>query len=219
MANAYNTPLSPRFCPTCSCGGIVLLLTCVAYRQKEAPNEAQGDELHEGTSCFLWMDPQPPIARAGWPISGKKESLFLEKNHEVQPVVGCGVWDLLVIVRRGKTKPKTKFLKWWHLTFPELNFHFCSAYLVVYFENMKMLEFGCNIGNITLYTCKIPMAVKIQHQQWVLLLYIVSSSFTRVRLTMTQQFSFLARLKLRRWLPVFGFVCCSPMSLHMIGTW
>lgn len=45
------------------------------------------------------MDPPPPIARAGWPISGKKESLFLEKNHEVQPVVGCGVWDLRAATR------------------------------------------------------------------------------------------------------------------------
>jgi hypothetical protein len=92
--------------------------------------------------------------------------------------VGCGVWDLLA---RGNTKPSFSNDG---IKLPSIRFSFLFS-IVVYFENMKMpaghdkdknKEFGCSIGNAPLYTCNIPMAVKIQHQQQVL--YIVSASFT-----------------------------------------
>jgi len=43
--NANNSPILPRFCPTCIAAGLTLRLTCTAYRQRELTIEARGDGL------------------------------------------------------------------------------------------------------------------------------------------------------------------------------
>jgi hypothetical protein len=47
-------------------------LTCASYRQKEVPNEAQGDGLHKDAGGSLRFDPPRQIGRARWLISKKR---------------------------------------------------------------------------------------------------------------------------------------------------
>ena len=93
MANADNTPLSPRFCPTCGCGRIDVLLTRVAYRQKEAPNEAQGDGLPRGYRLLPLNGPAAANSMSRLADQWKKGVLLFGKQitrFSQLWVVGCG---------------------------------------------------------------------------------------------------------------------------------
>jgi len=85
----------PDFAPLAVAAGLMLLLTRVAYRQKEAPNEAQGDGLPRGYRLLPLNGPAAANSmsmsrvadqwKKGVFLFGKKITRFSQLW-----VVGCG---------------------------------------------------------------------------------------------------------------------------------
>jgi hypothetical protein len=82
----------PDFAPLAVAAGLMLLLTRVAYRQKEAPNEAQGDGLPRGYRLLPLNGPAAANSMSRVADQWKKGVFLFGKKSRGS--ASCGLWGV-----------------------------------------------------------------------------------------------------------------------------